>query len=931
MSDSDDDHRHSKIKKLTGSNNYRSWMQDIELELDYHDCKEIVKGTEEPPEKPTVVPALPANATVQAQTDHTAAVAEYEKKIKEYEKKNKKFKKRRVKASMILWKAISEDIRGDVENLRDKPKELFDELKTLFDRQAMTTSSALLTELRNMRYDLGMDIDKFFSRMKQLRNQLHDIKADVPAHDMNDIVIKSISGSASMPLEMFRYSLRNKFNINSDFREIIQDIKNFVVQIKQEEAEKEAMEKVMLSRTNASKRGGRGGSDRGGKQGTRPRRWCDTCEMFGHYTDKCWKTFPHLKEEYEARKAQEAKDSKPKPDDNKRKAEESSEKEKPADKKSKGIDSLPKKTKTFMTKVDVMEAAYTTITANPDHHKSQIDWNLDLCASMHVCCNRNYFVDLHPCDLNYVISTGTGSEARPSGMGTVKLVSVVNGKQQPVKFTNVLYVPSFMANLLSVGALAQKGLGTKFEPAAEGVCSGTVFDKDGDTILTCTLSDKIYMVNLIHTKEFRVIAQMSKVESDEPEFFKASNFDTSDDESDIGDASLKTYLATLDETTSKLENFNIESSITDSDVECQVYNVTTTVTENSASDDEMESLNSGSDTELDQVPSAKPILDSHNHIWHCRLGHPHQSIMKTVGHVHGIQKLTKAVKEVCHGCLAGKGTARSRTRKRNTRVIHDCEDILEVVFADTVGPITPESTPSKYRLFQLFVDGGSNYTTVAMLRSKLESYDNIEAYIGLSETMTGRRCKRFKSDNGTEFVNAKTAAYFAKKNIIHEKSSPYTPAQNGKVERRVREVVRKARCMMAIAGAPKSFWESAVNHAAYLINRLPTTANRSRRSPYHELNGYKPDLSRLRVWGCTAYSYVPKSQRKKMDQNVTKCAFLGIEGDNGNYILWDPEKKKIRISDDVLFDEADFSVFSSKTGHAIGIDRHVDVNPGEFP
>jgi hypothetical protein len=57
-------------------------------------------------------------------------------------------------------------------------------------------------------------------------------------------------------------------------------------------------------------------------------------------------------------------------------------------------------------------------------------------------------------------------------------------------------------------------------------------------------------------------------------------------------------------------------------------------------------------------------------------------------------------------------------------------------------------------------------------------------------------------------------------------------------------------------------WEAAVTNraeavcnAAYVRNRVITTATAV--TPYERWYGKKPDVSNLRVFGCTAYAHVP--------------------------------------------------------------------------
>jgi transposase InsO family protein len=48
------------------------------------------------------------------------------------------------------------------------------------------------------------------------------------------------------------------------------------------------------------------------------------------------------------------------------------------------------------------------------------------------------------------------------------------------------------------------------------------------------------------------------------------------------------------------------------------------------------------------------------------------------------------------------------------------------------------------------------------------------------------RIKKIRSDNGTEFKNSQIEGFLEEEGIKHEFSSPYTPQQNGVVERKNR-------------------------------------------------------------------------------------------------------------------------------------------------
>ena len=58
------------------------------------------------------------------------------------------------------------------------------------------------------------------------------------------------------------------------------------------------------------------------------------------------------------------------------------------------------------------------------------------------------------------------------------------------------------------------------------------------------------------------------------------------------------------------------------------------------------------------------------------------------------------------------------------------------------------------------------------------------------------KIKRVRSDNGTEFKNTNIEEFLDEEGIKHEFSIPYTPQQNGVVERKNRMLIEAARAML---------------------------------------------------------------------------------------------------------------------------------------
>jgi hypothetical protein len=131
----------------------------------------------------------------------------------------------------------------------------------------------------------------------------------------------------------------------------------------------------------------------------------------------------------------------------------------------------------------------------------------------------------------------------------------------------------------------------------------------------------------------------------------------------------------------------------------------------------------------------------------------------------------------------------------------------------------------------------------------------------------------------------------------------YTPEQNGRVERLNRDIMEKARAMMFQCGAPTKLWAEAVSTANRVRNLIPHL--NLAKTPFELFTKRKPDISRLRVFGCTAHVHVPKEKRKKLDERSETGMFVGysrtskawrIAFQNGSHL-------DIQERDSVIFDE----------------------------
>jgi transposase InsO family protein len=105
-------------------------------------------------------------------------------------------------------------------------------------------------------------------------------------------------------------------------------------------------------------------------------------------------------------------------------------------------------------------------------------------------------------------------------------------------------------------------------------------------------------------------------------------------------------------------------------------------------------------------------------------------------------------------------------------------------------------------------------------RKKSQTQETLKGFLRKAQNEFGLMIKKIRSDNGTEFKNSQIEGFLEEEGIKHEFSSPYTPQQNGVVERKNRTLLDMARTMLDEYNTPDQFWAEAINTACYSINRL---------------------------------------------------------------------------------------------------------------
>jgi hypothetical protein len=162
-----------------------------------------------------------------------------------------------------------------------------------------------------------------------------------------------------------------------------------------------------------------------------------------------------------------------------------------------------------------------------------------------------------------------------------------------------------------------------------------------------------------------------------------------------------------------------------------------------------------------------------------------------------------------------------------------------------------------------------------------------------------------RSDNGMEFKNSQIEG-FPEEGIKHEFSSPYTPQQNGVVERKNRTLLDMARTMLDEYKIPDRFWAEAINTACYSINRL-YLHRILKKTSYELLTGKKPNVSYFRVFGSKCFILIKRGRSSKFAPKAVESFLLGYDSKIRAYRVFNKSIGLVEVSCDIVFDETNGS------------------------
>jgi transposase InsO family protein len=196
-----------------------------------------------------------------------------------------------------------------------------------------------------------------------------------------------------------------------------------------------------------------------------------------------------------------------------------------------------------------------------------------------------------------------------------------------------------------------------------------------------------------------------------------------------------------------------------------------------------------------------------------------------------------------------------------------------------------------------------------LFAEKSQTQETLKRFLRRAQNEFGLRIKNIRSDNGTEFKNSQIEGFLEEEDIKHEFSSPYTPQQNGVVERKNRTLLDMARTMLDEYKTPDRFWVEAINPAIYSINLLYLHLF-VKKTSYELLTVKKPNVSYFRVFGSKCFILVNRGRNSKFAPKAVEGFLLGYDSNTRAYRVFNKSTGLVEVSCDIEFEETNGSQVS---------------------
>lgn len=120
------------------------------------------------------------------------------------------------------------------------------------------------------------------------------------------------------------------------------------------------------------------------------------------------------------------------------------------------------------------------------------------------------------------------------------------------------------------------------------------------------------------------------------------------------------------------------------------------------------------------------------------------------------------------------------------------------------------------------IDEATDFVRVTFLKTKCQAVDAVLKMVKWFERKLVKeniKVQCIKTHNAKELTCKTVSGFCAEHQIDHNKSPPYCPRQNGRVERQMRRIKDLVVTVLSHSSLDRRFWKEASSFVVYVLNR----------------------------------------------------------------------------------------------------------------
>lgn len=310
-------------------------------------------------------------------------------------------------------------------------------------------------------------------------------------------------------------------------------------------------------------------------------------------------------------------------------------------------------------------------------------------------------------------------------------------------------------------------------------------------------------------------------------------------------------------------------------------------------------------------------------LYHRRMGHLNIQSLRLLSHIADGIVLDSNPNNLCTPCVQAK------THRVSFPSSHShAKRVGDLIHTD-ICYIGIPTILDDYKMFILFVDDATRYTTLYLLKSKGDAAEAFKDFDRKFFNMNQRHITVLHSDGAKEYFSKAVKEYCNEHGITQDCSAPYTPEQNGRAERPNRTLLEGISALLLDSKLPWEFWGYAAQTMVYLKNRSPHKAV-PQSTPYTEWFKKIPNLSHVRVFGTKCHMYIPSKKRSgpgsKLLPKTLEVILVGYSHMHKSYKLFDPESMNEYLSPHIVFENE--TIVNRSNNYSRTFLEHYDVTHG---